>query len=364
MKIVVVTGSLPPLRCGVGFYTDKLAKHLSKTTDMAVVSGPGMSSPHAKTVQIPSWKLRHTHAVSRAITALKPDVISLQYPAKGYGRYLGINILPYLLRRHKVIVTLHEYHGSRLIGRLRNIVTCLPATKIVVSNMQDRGALPRFLRARTVVIPIGSTLTKAHPDDTTLEKLCKDAGFSRHKPVFVFFGFLFASKGLELLVDAAIAADAQVLFLGGADKRDPYQRQIVGRIEAARNGGARLFLAGYLPDSDVSRVLHASKYLVMTQPLPLSAKSSTAIAAVRHMMVVISTGAPGRESQKPYVHNENALLLDPMNFQTLTKVMREIIAGHDYYSELRPGVVALAKYFKWDTIIQAHLTLMKQVLRG
>jgi hypothetical protein len=53
-----------------------------------------------------------------------------------------------------------------------------------------------------------------------------------------------------------------------------------------------------------------------------------------------------------------------MNFQTLTKVMREIIAGHDYYSELRPGVVALAKYFKWDTIIQAHLTLMKQVLRG
>jgi glycosyltransferase involved in cell wall biosynthesis len=357
---------MPPLKCGIGYYSSRLLSYFDDKNRITVLTSPemGLESDKYTVKHVKSWHIRHLASTLKLIKSSKPDIISLQYPAKGYGRQLGINILPYIIRKTPISLTLHEYHGSPLLGRIRNLITALPVQKIIVSNPYDFQALPRFLQKKTLVIPIGSNIERVPANRSTFDDIVRDAGFNERKPIGVFFGFAFKSKGLNLLLSAVEKANSQLLILSELSEDNPFQKSILDRISALREKGVKVYCAGHLSDKKVSEAIRGCTYFVLPQRMPITAKSGTAIAASIHGVPVVSTGGDKKSLNLPYKHNENALLLNPMNLQTLSNTLKDISSDPELIERLASGARGLAEYFDWTSIASEHQALWRTLKDG
>ena len=363
MRLLYITGSMPPLKCGIGYYSSQFLRHLPKRVKIQVLTTEGCDTESSLygTVFTSSWRIFKLPSLMKTIRQFRPDIVNLQYPAKGYKRNLGINLLPYFLIRYPLVVTLHELHGSGLLGRTRNLITTLPAKKIVVSNHKDFDALPYLWRRKAEIVPIGSNIEKSLPNKDFYSQILKDAGFSQKKAIGVFFGFAFPNKGLDLLFDAVKSADSQLLLLTNLDGANAYQNNLLKRYASLKNRGVKIYYPGFMDDIKVSQILRECDYFVLPQPLPLTAKSGTAIAAAIHGLTIVSTGDNDKTLNEPYVHNENSILLNPMNHQTLTRALSELHNNTDILKELRSGAKKLSDYFDWQKIVEKHEDLWKRV---
>ena len=97
----MVTGSFPDDPCGVGDYTARLSQELARqgmhvcilTTDLPEIKS---LDHHSITVckVVKSWRLYNTFRFVRSLKAMKPDLIHIQYPTRGYRWFLLPNLLP------------------------------------------------------------------------------------------------------------------------------------------------------------------------------------------------------------------------------------------------------------------------------
>lgn len=352
---------MPPLKCGVGFYLNRFLDSSNGDFDLLTTSGLEGHRLAKHTFYTADWKIRSLSKLLKTAKNVHYDVVHIQYPAKGYGRQLGINVLPFLLRiftKSKVVVTLHEYHGSALLGRARNLITVLAAHHVILSNHFDSSMLPKIVQKKSSIIPIGSNIKIERPDSVYVNKLMTLAGFDDRLPVGVFFGFAFPDKGIETLIEAARLAKSQLFILSELHKDDSYHRELLQKISAANNHGAHIYHVGYLSDDKVSKILHASSYFVLPQTIPLTAKSGTAIAAVCHGMVVISTGAQNPILNEPYVHNKNCVLIRPMNPTKLATILQK----PPKRAEMSEAIKELAAYFNWGNIYKRHDELYERLI--
>lgn len=358
-KILMVSGSMPPLKCGIGYYTDRLLDHADFAFDLLTTTGLNDHKQAGKTHYIPNWKLTSLPALFQ--TCRQYRVVHVQYPAVGYHRNLGINFLPYLLRwfsSAKIIVTLHEYHGSGILGRTRNFITALASHQVIVSNQYDATKLPWILRRKARVIPIGSNIARVPRDKAYYASTLKQAGFSGSDKVGVFFGFAFPSKGLETAILAAAQAKLQLLLLTELNEDNSYHQTLLTLITQANKDGAKIHVAGYESEQSVSKILQEADYFVLPQQIPLTGKSGTAIAAATHGLTVISTAADDPDLNLPYIHGFNAVLVHPTNTETLASAIANL-----NQSDINEGALAeLGDYFAWDKIVKSHKLLYKEIV--
>lgn len=364
-RITMISGSMPPLACGIGSYTNQLLSTLGKLEDITLLTTKGLHGHSAvrKTEYVDSWKITNIPKIISLLRSGKPDIIHIQYPAKGYKRELGINLLPLALRirspKVSIFLTLHEYFGSGLLGKTRNFITALFVHKILVSNPYDFQALPKLLRRKSVIVPIGSNIPITKKNPITYKSVLKEAGFESKVPV-IFFGFPFANKGIELLIELAVRSDITVLLLCGFDQKDEYQKQLEDKIKEARSKGALIFVAGFLSDQKVSEILQEAEIFVLPQDIPLTAKSGTTIAAATHGMTVISKAASNSDFNLPYIDNYNSVLLSKMTVGTLQNAIADLQSNPKKLKRLRENTEDLVKYFSWEGITDMHCELYEQ----
>jgi len=363
-KITLITGSLPPIKCGVGFYSQKLLENFydKGIKDIEVISTIGTNrTPYGiKTVR--DWKIRSLSNIIKIIKSTRPNTVHIQYPAVGYKRELGINFLPYLIRlllpSSKLILTLHEYHESRTIGKLRNIITSLPVHAIIVSNDKDKDSLPGILRKKTVIIPIGSNIKKIDlvPGEDLLKNNLDKLGLKNFKKTLLFFGFSSPNKRLESIIEILKSEnmkDFQILLLTELNQDNIYHKKLINIFNNFNIGDKRIAWTGYLPDDQVSKILQRGQYFILPQSRPLSAKSGTAIAAITHNLIMISSGGD-IVTNKPFQNNINSLLVWPPNAKNFSSAIVGAEQNKVLSSKIKIGADELSKYFSWDHITQMH----------
>lgn len=356
-NLLYVSGSMPPLKCGIGFYTERLLTESSGTFDLLTTQGMHAHKNAGKTLFTPDWKVRSLPSLIKICRQYR--IIHIQYPAVGYKRNLGINLLPYIIRlasRSKIVITLHEYHGSGFLGKTRNFITTLASHTIAVSNQYDLEKMPRILKRKARIIPIGSNIPVAPANTEYTASVMQEAGFSDTKKLAAFFGFAFASKGLEHAIDAAVKAKFQLLLITKLNETDSYHQSLLDKIARAKEEGAKIHVTGYQDNEKVSQLLQEADYFILPQTIPLTGKSGTAIAAVDHGLTVISTAAGEPGLNLPYVHTVNSILLNPMNSDAIS----DALAGDISISEAE--VKKLKNYFSWDTIIKEHSRLYEEII--
>jgi hypothetical protein len=115
VRILMVSGTLPPGLCGVGDYSTKLVGALASLDNVRVgvlTSDTSCQlSPKVDVVQfLGSWSWLSAFSIRKAVTAWQPDIIHVQYPSQGFIRSGFAQLLPLLFKQFgfRVVVTMHE----------------------------------------------------------------------------------------------------------------------------------------------------------------------------------------------------------------------------------------------------------------
>ncbi len=367
-RVLFISGSLPPIKCGVGYYTYRLVQEMAGAElkiDVSLLSTDGVSADlPTPLLTVPAWRIINLPKIINTVKKNQSEIIHIQYPAVGYKRQLGINLLPYclklLLPRRKLVVTLHEYHGSRWLGRARDFITSMPANRIIVSNNADLWSLPKILRRKSQVIPIGSNLERSAPNPAVYKKIMAQQKLDPAKKTLLFFGFAYPNKGLDVLLEAMTDQrldEHQLLLLSELKEDDAYQARLLKKVGEINKTKIRVGITGFLPDRQVSEVMRELRYFVLPQPLPITAKSSTAIAAVSHGLILVSKAADNPGQTEPFKHLQNSYLLKAMNPDSIAGAIAELEDSPELAGKLKAGAKNLTEYFAWPSIVKKHLEL-------
>ena len=273
LKVLLVSGSYPPLRCGVGDYAALLAAALSDLPEVCVevlTSGGSSTAESVNGVRVwrsmEDWRLKRWMTIARMIQNSKPDYVHIQYPTQGYlDGYLPrvIPLLAWVLGA-KVVQTWHEGCPIRrpLDVLLKAIV---PGELVVVRPNYRKNNLHPLLgwllqRKNFKFIPNASAVPKAalsHAERSS----AREALLQGQQRLIVFFGFVLPSKGAELVFDIADPATDRVILAGEmGDER--VSGAIASRTQSAPWKG-KAEIVGFLPPEQVAALLSVADAVVL-----------------------------------------------------------------------------------------------------
>jgi glycosyltransferase involved in cell wall biosynthesis len=357
MRILLISGSLPPMKCGIGDYTAKLANALTQDgrTIVAVLTdtevGTGLADFEFELLAVSrGWKMKDAARIVRTARSWKPDVVHIQYPTQGYGHNYLPWLLPAMFRSMNipVVQTWHEY-----ISR-RNILNGpVPSELIVVRRDYDE-RIPAWFRRfmgkkRLQFIPSASAIPNICLSDAERAGV-RSRFLNASASLVAYFGFVYPAKGVELLFEVADPARDHLLLICDLKSDDPYQKGIVDRIQQEPWQG-KVTVTGFLPAPEVAKVLAAVDAVVLPFKNGGGGWNTSLQAAANQGTFVLTTSA------EPTGYDE---------LQNIYFACRDDVAGMREalrrYAGRRIPVVAKDPASEWNAIANAHRAVYRNLL--
>ena len=272
--MLVVTGSFPPMKCGVGDYSCKLVKSLAAYAKIQVGvlttvfdSNEGGADGLEVFPVMKSWSLAETLKVIKIIRHWSPDIVHIQYPTQGYGTGLLQWFLPMIsfLMRKKVVQTWHEGYSRRNAPKLF-LKAIIPSGLVVVRPQYKEKLLPILRWAlrnkRFVFIRNASVFPRIDLGEQEKDALRRQY-LRKQKRLILFLGFVYPHRGVELLFEIANPTSDQLVIAGKIiDEGGEYHQEIMRRALAEPWLG-KVTITGFLPAADVSALLAAADAVVL-----------------------------------------------------------------------------------------------------
>lgn len=361
MRVLLITGAYPPMECGVGDYTARLAAVCAQRpgVSVAVLTSTGASgglSPGFELFPVVrEWRIAALPAILGVVRSWRPDVIHMQYPSRAYGREIFPWLLPTFLRvaGHRTIQTWHEYYPSSL-GALRNIPNALVAGSVIVVRpryLEKTPAWHRRLigRTRFDMVPNASAIPIATLGTAERDALRARIG-SRDRALIAYFGFLFPHKGVDLLFDIADPASHHLVIVGRVREGDPYHSAIVARARSEPWVG-RVTFAGFQPPEDVAAILSASDAVVLPFRDGGGVWNTSLHAAMLQGTFVLTTSS----ERYGYDAAENVYRARPDDVEEMRRALRVHLGAR-----AQPGSGVI--HATWDAVGDAHLSAYRTLL--
>ncbi len=318
LRILMVSGSLPEVRCGIGAYGGRLASALASIPGVSVqllttrneLVRPELVSPAEVLPPMDNWAVPAVIAAINRARQWRPDVVHLQYPAVGYARSLGVLALPAVARlrlRVPVVSTIHEWRVRAWHGRLATDLVAVSSDRVIVPDRLEAAELAEHLRrfgTRVEVADMISTISVSSPNGRAAART--QLGLPHDGLVIGTFGLIQPRHHLEDIVDAQAllmqrGVDSHFLIIGGeadydADAARRYVGEVRRRIEQ-RNLSNRVTWTGYRPEPEVSVALRACDVGVLLYPEGASARNTTLQAVLEHGLPVVTTEGPATSDE-------------------------------------------------------------------
>lgn len=291
----------PPVECGIATYASYLTEALrARGADVYVVchqGGAGRKVFAAFDYDDPDLADRAFSTTTR----FSPDVVHIQHEFGLFGRDLGVNVVPlvvkFRLARLPVVVTLHTVYEE--IGAGHKVLyesLLLHADGVIVHDEYQRESLLRQVRTaeaeRIHVVPHGAREIEPVPD--AKERL----GLPGDREVILMIGYFRPSKNFHLIVD--LLPDIRerrpeaILVVAGkvrGTEHLAYRNELFRRIETSPEREHIYLLRGQFPQDVFDTVLSAADVVVL--PYEVSSQSGIlahALALGRPLVVSQSRG--------------------------------------------------------------------------
>jgi glycosyltransferase involved in cell wall biosynthesis len=377
LRVLLVTGSYPPMSCGVGDYTRALAEALAAEPGVEVgvlTSEPAAAAPAGLATLFPvvrAWRWGDRTRIKEVLARWRPDLVHLQYPTQGYLGDLAW-LLPLLMRLggDKVVQTWHEVGAARLGGftsrsvptlpeKLRQAVAQLALTlaggEIVVVRPDFERRMPGWYRAagigrRLRLIPNASVIPPVElgRDERAAERERLGAA---GKTLLVFFGFLQEQKGLDDLLAILDPLAHHLVLVGAADESDPYQRDLLRRLGEPPFAGC-VSRAGFLEAAQAARVMAAADAVVLPYRGGAGTWNTTLKAAALQGTFVLTTAV----DRHGYQAEENVYYARCGDRADLGEALRR------YAGRRAAALPADRARQAWGQIARAHLEVYERAL--
>jgi glycosyltransferase involved in cell wall biosynthesis len=362
MRVLLVTGSFPPMKCGVGDYTASLAEALGELpgTQVAVltteVDGVAQARGKVELLQlVPSWKWSALRPLLGAIRDWRPDIVHIQYPTQGYGDDWLPWFLPVFLRLMR-ITQVHTWHEFLPMGSHRHsALIALCCDGVIVVRPRYKESMPSFYRWLVrnrpfEFIPNASALPVATLTDGE-RTIVRQRFATGDVKLVAFFGFIYPHKGVGDLFDIADPAEHHLVIIGSCDEADSYHRLILDRVQNGAWKG-KATVTGFLPADQAAKVLAASDAVILPFRQGGGLWNTSLHGAVIQGSFVLTTS----QVEHGYDSTRNIYFARPGNIGE----MREALCAH---IGQRSKQVAQATYAAWPEIATSHATMYRAVLR-
>lgn len=322
MKVLLITGSYPPLRCGVGDYSNNLGTALANLPDVrvGVLTSQGVDRAEINANDsielfpvMAGWRLRELRKAIKLIKDWTPDIVHIQYPTQGYGGGMLQWLLPVVVfaMGKTVVQTWHE--GISGGQALQFLFKAVVPSKIIVVRPEYRSLLKPFYRWALMkrdlhFIRSASTIAKTDLNDETKAAL-RARYLGGQQRLIVYFGFVYPNKGVELLFDIANPATDSLVIAGEIPDPDVYSEQIRAR-SASEPWRGKVTITGFLSPRDVASLLAVADAVVLPFRIGGGNWNTSIHAAVLHGTFVLTTSATRHgydEMQNIYFAEINAV---------------------------------------------------------
>jgi len=361
MRLLLVTGSYPPMKCGVGDYCWNLAQVLAVSPKIKVgILTSVISANLAQTEGIEIFPVIKKWSFSELITAVKiirkwsPDIVHIQSPTQGYKNGFLPWILPMIsfLLGKKVIETWHEGHSRRNASKL--FLKSIVPSRLVFVRPNYKEILHPLLRwalwkKNTVFIQNASSIPRANLDAGEIKTL-KSKYLKGQKRLIVFFGFVYPHKGVELLFKIADPDLDQIVIAGQIDVEKDCQSKII-KYASTHPWAGKVTITGFLPGSDVGNLLAVADAVIFPFKNGAGEWNTSIHGAVLNRAFVITTSL----TQRGYDVKRNVYFAKINDIQE----MQSALAA---YAGKRRGDDVDIDRDEWQQIAAKHWLLYESVL--
>lgn len=272
MKVLIISGSYPPNKCGVGDYVEQLANALASRGNIEVgvltSIGPNNSIEKTKVTvfrTVKNWRDYNLIEIMRVIIQFHPDIVHIQYPTQGYkGR--PPKFLPILLKLMgvPVVQTWHEYYYESGVNWL-NLLAC---NALIYVRPDFLKKIPNWVRkclSRTpvVYIPNASSIPVVSLSEEQLHAI--RLNLSGGSPIVCFFGFAHINKGIEYLFEIADPEKHHLVLICDLSSQDPYQSNILS-LSNQPNWIGKVTVTGFQTSQRVGEILAVADAVVFPFP--------------------------------------------------------------------------------------------------
>lgn len=267
--MIILTGTYPPERCGVGDYV----RHL-------------LSTPTGKDwtlLYLKGWRLRDLKENIARLGNIKDRTLNLQYPTMGYGT----SLVPHLMAMYAVLflhkslyITVHEYSQLGWKGKAALQFLFLFATNVIFTTSFELSlARKQGLSAKKgVVIKINSNIPASQCIKSMADRKW-DVGY---------FGYIRPFKGIEDFMKAAkeLRRQGKQVYVMGqtqpefSDFHEPLLREL------AQMG---ITYIGDQSQEEVADIISDTKIMYLPYPDGLSERRGSFLAAVVNGAAVVTT---------------------------------------------------------------------------
>ena len=273
MKVLIITGSYPPDKCGVGDYTAHLANALvsKKNIEVNVLTGTGAIALVDEDSQVrilhkvSNWRNRNLLDIWRAVKEIHPDIVHIQYPTQGYaGR--PPRLLPLILKvmGMPIVQTWHEYfHGSGVSWP--NLMGC---DALIYARPDFLQKIPCWIRAclfstPMFYVPNASTIPVVSLNKEQANNIKQE--LSSGHPIVCFFGFAHINKGIEYLFEIADPQKHHLVLICDLNDNDCYQANIL-RLINQKSWAGKVTVTGFQSAQRVGEILAVADAVVFPFP--------------------------------------------------------------------------------------------------
>jgi len=360
MRVLMVSGTFPPMRDGVADYTETLVAALARqpgievgvlTDRQASERAPG--DPFRLFAVIEEWRASEFSKVASVVHEFRPDLVHIQYPTVAYRNWLPW-LLPFRLRwlGLPVVQTWHERKPAH--GWAKIALALSPGDIIVVR--------PRYLsllswRRRALVrhrqfefIPNASTIPRAVFAPGEREALRASIA-PPDKGLVVFFGFIFKPKGIDDLLEAMDFSRQHLLLVGASQSNDPYVVDLFERIAREPLAG-HVGVLGHLPAEKVAQVLAVADAVALPHRHGGGMWNTSLHAAMVQGTFALTTSL----EERGYDARRNVYYAKPENVAELRKALGE------YLGRRNPNPDPADLPPTWDEVARRHLEFYRRYL--
>jgi glycosyltransferase involved in cell wall biosynthesis len=355
LRVLIITGSYPPDKCGVGDYSYHLAEALAARSNMKV----GVLTSVAKGASLPlssvevyrlmsDWKVKRVFEVKRFLEGYKPDIVHIQYPTQGYIGKLP-KFLPLLLRlmRVPIIQTWHEHYGECEMIGWQNLLSCKTMIYVRPDFLQKTPVWLRFAinKENSFYVPNVSTIPKVYLNKSQIHEIKNE--LSGGKPIIFYFGFANPNKGIEQLFEIADPVKHHLVLACDLNDNYPYQAAILSMSNNSPWSGA-ITITGFLSAQRVGEILAVADAVVF--PFPNGAGEWNTTLKAAELAGVFTIATTQDENLFGYNEEKNIYYVACNDIDDMKKALK-------IYQGTRKDVVT--KY-DWESVAVVHEKLYRE----
>lgn len=378
LVVSIFAGSHPQERCGVGIFANRLSEELrASCLKVEVVS----TSRREECLSSPQYPYPDAIVASRRIFVRSTSIFNLvqiikapsarllhiHYPAKGYGRTIGIILLPLffrLFRKGKVILTLHEFQRSHPLRKAASIVLIMFSGAVICPAEADWRRLKRLFPAKPMAsVPLAPQFRpevySAYRDGKMVET--EEEIVSRLKPregekFLLTFGYLRKDKDIMMLLGSienlrAKGISCRLVIVGdtaGAEQR-------VLRWARERELEKVVTFWGYASEEEIAALVRKSDLIVLPFKDGFDGNRSSLISLLPFGKPVVTTSTnPGCSIPS----------VSPSDGEELSRLLDKLLAKEDERQRVAAKGQEALKTFSWERIVREHREIYNRVLTG